>query len=123
VCTRYDTPAVLAQSVREVAAGNGAVSPPILGKLLHRLRRPRPSELSSCSSREVEVLGLVADGATNPEIAQQLFISQATVRSHVQNIRFKLGVRDRIGLVVFAHKSGLDGLSTPSSDFAASADS
>jgi DNA-binding NarL/FixJ family response regulator len=107
VCTRVDPPEVLVSSVRSVAAGGAAMSPPILGRLLRRLARPEPVELESCSAREAEVLGLVADGATNPEIAEKLFISQTTVRSHVQSLRLKLGVRSRIDLVVFADRLGL----------------
>lgn len=107
VCTDTDPPGILTQSVRSVAAGDATVSSPLLGRLLPRLIPRQPVEIEACSSREVEVLGLVAEGATNPEIADRLFISQTTVRSHVQSLRLKLGVRNRVGLVVLAHKSGL----------------
>lgn len=107
VCTDVDSPNILTQSVRSVAAGDVALSPPLLGRLLPRLIPRHPVEIEVCSSREVEVLGLVAEGATNPEIADRLYISQTTVRSHVQSLRLKLGVRNRVGLVVLAHRSGL----------------
>lgn len=109
VCSKIDPPGVVLDSVRSVAAGHVALSPPVLRKIFRRLFPGHPDELSACSCREVEVLGLVAEGATNPEIGERLFISQTTVRSHVQSLRQKLGVRNRIGLVVFAHRAGLAG--------------
>src|SRR5665213_590028 len=72
VCSRVDPPGVVLDSVRSVAAGDVAVSPPVLGKIFRRLFPSHPDELSACSCREVEVLGLVAEGATNPEIGERL---------------------------------------------------
>ena len=107
VCTTDDPPEVVVQSVRSVAAGGAAVSPSLLGQILRRMIPRRPTQLDACSNREVEVLGLVANGATNPEIGERLFISPTTVRSHIQSLRYKLGARSRIDLVVFGHRSGL----------------
>jgi DNA-binding NarL/FixJ family response regulator len=107
VCTTDDPPEVVLQSVRSIAAGGAAVSPSLLGQILRRIVPRRPAQLDACSNREVEVLGLVANGATNPEIGERLFISPTTVRSHVQSLRHKLGARSRIDLVVFGHRSGL----------------
>lgn len=106
VCSKSDSSAVVVQSIRALGLGEPSLSPSILRTFLQRLLRPR-SSLGACSPREVEVLGLVGEGATNAEIAEQLFISQATVRSHIQSLRLKLGARDRVGLVVMAHESGV----------------
>lgn len=110
VCTNADPPEILAHSVRSVASGDAAISPPLLKRLLPALLSCEPKGLDVCSPREVEVLDLIGKGATNPEIAKHLYISETTVRSHVQNLRTKLGVRNRVGLVVLAHKSGLTSL-------------
>jgi DNA-binding CsgD family transcriptional regulator len=79
-----------------------------------RVPRPRPaggggapSRAAECSPREREVLAVVAEGASNPEIAARLSISEATVRSHVQSLRGKLGARSRAELVVRAFEMGL----------------
>ena len=106
VCSKEDSSQVVIQSIRSVGSGELTVSPSILRGFLRRLARPR-AHLRACSSREVEVLALVGEGATNDEIAEQLYIAPTTVRSHVQNLRMKLGARDRVGLVVVAHESGL----------------
>lgn len=107
VCAKVDPPEVVVQSVRSIAAGEISVSSSILGHLVRRLHPKHPAELDTCSKREIEVLALIAEGLTNPEIATRLFISEATVRSHVQALRRKLGVRNRVDLVVFAHRAGI----------------
>ena len=107
ICTREDPPEVMVHSVRRVAAGDVAVSPPVLGKMFEHLFPQKSTALDVCSGREVEVLGLVAEGATNSEIGERLYISETTVRSHVQSLRQKLGVRNRVDLVVLAHRAGL----------------
>jgi DNA-binding NarL/FixJ family response regulator len=67
----------------------------------------KPQELAELSERELDVLRLLADGLSNEEIGERLFISRATVKTHVANVLAKLGVRDRIQAVVFAYESGL----------------
>jgi DNA-binding NarL/FixJ family response regulator len=65
------------------------------------------TRLAPLSEREVEVLGLIGAGRSNPEIAEELFISVATVKSHVRNILAKLDLRDRAQAIVLAHECGL----------------
>jgi DNA-binding NarL/FixJ family response regulator len=65
-----------------------------------------PAELEQLSPRELEVVRLVAGGASNAQIAEHLFLSQATVKTHVAAVLAKLGLRDRTQIVVFAHESG-----------------
>jgi DNA-binding NarL/FixJ family response regulator len=68
---------------------------------------PRPPALDALSEREREVVALVAEGLTNHEIAERLFVSPLTAKTHVSRAMVKLGARDRIQLVVFAYQSGL----------------
>jgi DNA-binding NarL/FixJ family response regulator len=102
----------LADAVRTVAAGDALLSPEITRRLIEQyVRRPRPSAetagLSELTERELEVLKLVARGRSNAEIAGELVVSEATVKSHVSRMLTKLGLRDRVQAVVFAYESGL----------------
>jgi DNA-binding NarL/FixJ family response regulator len=90
-------------AVRSVARGETPLAPLIAGDLLERLRRGTDNDLST---REVEVLQLAAKGMPNKRIAQELFISQATVKSHFVRINDKLGVTDRTAAVVKAIRLG-----------------
>ncbi len=96
-------PDELITSIRAAAAGQTALAPAIAGRLLARLRSPHPS----LSSRETEVLQLVADGSTNNEIASRLHISDATVKSHLVHIYTKLGVSSRTAAVASARDMGI----------------
>ncbi|GAB3112234.1 response regulator transcription factor [Streptomyces calidiresistens] len=91
--------------VRAVAAGETALSPPVAARLVARARgggsRPR------LSAREREVLGLVAEGLGNPDIARRLFIGEATVKTHLARIFVKLGVDDRTRAVTRALECGI----------------
>lgn len=103
----------LAAAVRTVAAGEALLAPAITRRLLEDFcQRPPPSaslppETQDLSPRELEVLGLLAQGLSNAEIAGKLVLSDATVKSHVARILSKLDLRDRVQAVVFAYESGL----------------
>lgn len=96
-------PAELIAAIRAAAAGETALAPAIAGRLLARMRAPR----LSLSTRETEVLRLVAEGASNSLIAQRLHISDATVKSHLVHIFSKLGVSSRTAAVAAARDAGV----------------
>ncbi|TLP98635.1 response regulator transcription factor [Nesterenkonia salmonea] len=96
-------PEELIAAIRAAAAGETALAPAIAGRLLARMRSPQPS----LSTRETEVLRLVADGATNSDIATRLHISDATVKSHLVHIYTKLGVSSRTAAVATARDTGI----------------
>jgi DNA-binding NarL/FixJ family response regulator len=105
-------PADLATAVRVVAQGDSLISPSMTRRLVaefaSRAKEPPPTaELDTITQREREVMTLVADGLTNDEIAKKLYMSPATVRTHVSRAMTKLGVRDRAQLVVLAYETGL----------------
>ncbi len=105
-------PVDLVTAVRVVAAGDSLISPSMTRRLIaefaSRSKAPRPAaELGVLTEREREVVALVAGGLTNEEIAEQLFMSPATARTHVSRAMTKLGARDRAQLVVFAYETGL----------------
>ncbi len=103
----------LRDAVRVVAAGDSLLSPSVTRRLIAEFvsrpqgRRAPPPELDDLTEREREVLGLVARGLTNDEIAERLVISPATAKTHVSRILLKLAARDRTQLVVIAYESGL----------------
>lgn len=96
-------PHELAAAVRAAAAGESALAPVIASRLLDRVRAPRVS----LSGREMEVLELVAAGRSNSEIAEQLFIGETTVKSHLAHIFSKLDVSSRTGAVSAARRKGI----------------
>lgn len=103
----------LVTAIRTVAEGESLLAPSITRRLIEDFcQRPAPGstappELESLSERELDVLRLIARGLANAEIATKLFISEATVKSHVARILAKLNLRDRVQSVVFAYESGL----------------
>lgn len=126
------TPDDIVRAVRAVAAGDAVVSPSAMRKLLdamgsHRvgqaggtqpnphqpahhqqIRKVHPS-ISALTEREAEVLALIGDGLNNSEIAERLFLSEATVKTHVSRVLGKLSARDRIQAVLIARDAGLSG--------------
>lgn len=94
----------LLRAVQAVANGETVLSPSVAGRLVHQVRQPTREVLSQ---RELEILKLVADGTTNREIARTLFISEATVKTHLLHIYEKLEVPDRAAAVGEAYKRGL----------------
>jgi len=101
----------LISAIRVTAAGGSWLDPRVTPRLLSRLREnpqvPAAAELDRLSDRELEVLRLMACGATNNEIADQLFVSERTVKSHVGSIFTKLGARDRAAAIVLAFRAGV----------------
>jgi DNA-binding NarL/FixJ family response regulator len=101
----------LVAAVRIVAGGESLLAPPITRRLIERfVAQPAPGvvpdAVAALSEREREVLGLLARGLSNAEIAGDLFVSDATVKTHVARILAKLGVRDRMQAVVLAYETG-----------------
>ena len=92
------------QGVRSVAAGEVALSPSIAAQLVTRMREPAPAALTP---RETEVLRLVAEGLSNREIGERLFLGEATVKTHLLRTFEKLGVSDRTRAVTLAMERGL----------------
>jgi DNA-binding NarL/FixJ family response regulator len=96
--------AELLRAVRAAAEGQGVLSPSVATRLMSRVRTPAPELLSQ---RELEVLELIAAGTTNRDAAVRLFISEATVKTHLLHIYAKLGVTDRAAAVAEAYNRGL----------------
>ncbi|MEV0593315.1 response regulator transcription factor [Nonomuraea cavernae] len=93
----------LVRAVRTAARGEAVLSPSVATRLLGQVRAPA----EPLSARELEILDLVAQGTTNREVAARLFISEATVKSHLLHIYTKLGVNDRAAAVAVAFRRGL----------------
>jgi len=108
-----DAPAAqLVTAIRVVADGDALLAPSITRRLITEFaRRPaphaKPEEMKELTPRELEVLRLVARGLSNAEIAKELFVSDATVKTHVARVLMKLSLRDRVQAVVAAYESGL----------------
>jgi DNA-binding NarL/FixJ family response regulator len=101
----------LIAAVRTVAAGDSLLSPSVTKRVIKQfVRIPRPDpprELDELTARELEIFRLIADGLSNAEIAQQLYISETTVKTHITHILQKLNLRDRVQAVVLAYQTGL----------------
>lgn len=112
-------PAELVHAVRLVASGDAVVAPRVTARLLETYVRdgapnrgsaPAPERdplLGDLTPRELEVLGAMAEGLSNAEIAHRFFLSEATVKTHVRRILTKLHLRDRVQAVVYAYETGL----------------
>ena len=101
----------LIAAVRTVAAGDSLLSPSITKRVIKQfVRIPRPDppkELDELTARELEIFRLIADGLSYAEIAQELYISETTVKTHITHILQKLNLRDRVQAVVLAYQTGL----------------
>jgi DNA-binding NarL/FixJ family response regulator len=107
-------PEQLVSAIEVIASGDALLSPTITKRVIEEFdRRPpasmssTPPELEDLTARELEVLGAIARGSSNAEIAKELFVSETTVKTHVARILMKLDLRDRVQAVVFAYESGL----------------
>jgi DNA-binding NarL/FixJ family response regulator len=94
----------LFRAVEAAAKGQAVLSPAVATRLMGQMRAPATNSLSQ---RELEVLGLIARGSTNREAAERLFISEATVKTHLLHVYAKLGVNDRAAAVAVAFERGL----------------
>lgn len=106
-------PEALIGAVHTVAGGDALLSPSVTRRLIAEFAKsaaptPRPpAALDELTPREVEVLELVGRGLSNAEIAERLYVTEATVKTHVSRILQKLGLRDRVGAVVLGYETGL----------------
>jgi len=105
-------PADLVEAIRQVHRGEPSLPPSIAQKVLEELRHPsaHPPTPDPLTDREIEVLRLVAKGLTNPEIAQLLVITEATVRTHMSNILGKLHLANRVQATLYALQEGITSL-------------
>ncbi len=102
----------LADSVRMIAAGDALLAPTVTRRLIEQFvaaapAAPPPPRLDELTPREFEVFRLVAKGMTNAEIAAELFIGEATVKTHLTRLLMKLDLRDRVQAVVLAYETGI----------------
>ncbi|HKI22643.1 MAG TPA: response regulator transcription factor [Gaiellaceae bacterium] len=106
-----DPPEQLLAAIRTVAAGDALLSPSVTKRVIKQFTAiPRPTppeEFDELTTREQEVFRLIANGLSNPEIARELYISEATVKTHITHILQKLDLRDRVQAVVLAYQTGL----------------
>jgi DNA-binding NarL/FixJ family response regulator len=107
-------PEDMVEAIRVVARGDALIAPSVTRRLLDRFAsklpdpgRSRPDALDGLTARELEVLGLVARGMSNAEIAELLVVSETTVKTHVGRILSKLNLRDRVQAVVLAYETGI----------------
>ncbi|MGH9299300.1 MAG: LuxR C-terminal-related transcriptional regulator, partial [Acidimicrobiales bacterium] len=103
----------LVSAVRTVAAGDGLLAPSVTRRLIAHFARkppetaPLPSRVASLTAREQDILLLVARGRSNTEIASELFVGDATVKTHIGHVLSKLGLRDRVQAVILAYETGI----------------
>jgi DNA-binding NarL/FixJ family response regulator len=114
-----DPPEQLLAAIRTVARGEALLSPAVTKRVITQFTRiPRPAppkELEELTERELDVFRLIARGLSNAEIAQELYISDTTVKTHITHILQKLKLRDRVQAVVLAYQAGLVEAERPSS--------
>ena len=109
---KHTSPEDLVVAVRTVAAGEGLIAPTVTRTLIAEFARagagaPPPAPLDPLTPREREVLALVGRGLTNGEIARELYVGEATVKTHLAHIQIKLSLRDRVHAVIYAYEAGL----------------
>jgi DNA-binding NarL/FixJ family response regulator len=106
-----DPPEQLIAALRTVAAGDALLSPAVTKRVIRqfaRLPRPAPpAAIDELTARELDIFRLIADGLSNAEISERLYIGDTTVKTHVTHILQKLGLRDRVQAVVLAYRTGI----------------
>ena len=106
-----DPPEQLISAIQTVAAGDALLSPSVTRRVIEQFTRiPRPAppqELDELTARERDILRLIAEGLSNAEIGERLYIGETTVKTHVTHVLQKLNLRDRVQAVVLAYQSGL----------------
>ena len=107
-------PEQLVEAIHVVASGDALLAPTVTRRLIEEfvrrppeVARPRPRELDQLTPREAEIMRYVAKGLSNAEIAAQAYVSEPTVKTHIARILMKLGLRDRVQVVVYAYEHGL----------------
>ncbi|MBT2224962.1 response regulator transcription factor [Nonomuraea sp. NEAU-A123] len=105
-------PEELVHAIRVVASGEGLLDPAVTRRVIEEFARtpaplPAPAQVATLTARELEVLHLVARGLSNAEIAARLYVSEATIKTHVARMLTKLALRDRVQAVVYAYEHGL----------------
>lgn len=107
-------PERLVDAVRVVASGEALLSPKITRRLIEEFvrtppeaARPKPPEIETLTPREAEIMALMARGLSNTEIAARAYVTEPTVKTHIARILMKLGLRDRVQVVVYAYEHGL----------------
>jgi len=110
---KHTSPEALVEAVRTVAGGDGLIAPSVTRRLIAEFARSPagsaqpPKALEQLTEREREVLELVARGSSNAEIAKELVVGAATVKTHVTHVLTKLGLRDRVQAVIYAYEAGM----------------
>jgi DNA-binding NarL/FixJ family response regulator len=109
---KHTSPEGLVEAVRTVASGEGLIAPSVTRRLIAEFASAPaapapPAELERLTDRERQVLELVARGRSNAEIAEELVVGGATVKTHVGRVLTKLGLRDRVEAVIYAYEAGL----------------
>ena len=121
-------PEVLVAGIRSVHSGDSLLAPSVTRRLIESfldsavaVDRETVARLETLTPREREIMGYVARGLSNGEIARELFVSETTVKTHVARVLMKLGLRDRVQVVVFAYEAGVVSPRSRSSDLGSSA--
>jgi DNA-binding NarL/FixJ family response regulator len=106
-----DPPEQLIAALRTVAAGDALLSPAVTKRVIRRFAQLRdpvpPKAVAELTTRELDIFRLIAEGLSNAEISERLYIGETTVKTHVTHILQKLDLRDRVQAVVLAHQTGL----------------